>query len=113
MKNHIVRTTQITKDGLSKTSTDDKPNIDDRSDTLNSFEVKCLTAKNNGQEWVETTPEIIALMQPRGLGGSKFFCYKGVKVCEFGKSEEIQAECDIPMGKKLHGEGEAIVLSGA
>ena len=50
---------------------------------------KIAFAKNNGDEWIETTPEIIKHYNREGLGGAEYFIYSGVKVCEKGKLESI------------------------
>ena len=49
----------------------------------------------NQEEWVETSPKIIQYYNRNGLGPhAEYFNYKGVKVCEFGKSEAIQQKLD-------------------
>jgi hypothetical protein len=73
---------------------------------------KIATAKAIGQEWVETTPEIIATLQPKGLGGAKYFIYNGVKVCEMGKIDEIETECNTPLHERIHPTEHMKVISG-
>jgi hypothetical protein len=86
--------------------------VDDIKMPMSVFQELIAVAKANGQEWVETTPEIIKILQPRGMGPVNYFIYHGVKVCEIGKREEITDELSTPMGKKIHGESESTVISG-
>ena len=51
-------------------------------------------AKYTGEEWVETTPEIIAHFNPQGLGGAKHFTFENVKICEVGKLDEVLKHLD-------------------
>lgn len=85
---------------------------DTYQETMHTFMSKIATAKAMGDEWVETTPEIMKTIMPRGLGGARFFCYQGVKVCEFGKIEEIEEECNLPMHKRMHPGDKVEILSG-
>jgi hypothetical protein len=85
---------------------------DTYQETMHEFMSKIATAKAVGDEWVETTPEIIKTIQPRGLGGAKFFCYQGVKVCEIGKIEEIEHECSIPQHIRMHPDENIRIISG-
>lgn len=95
--------------------------IDDVAETMSIFQEKVALAKDlkaeGGDGWVETTPEIIAILKPRGLGvhnGApvEHFCYHGVIVCAKGKKESIQAKMDEPLNNKMHGSLEAKVVSG-
>lgn len=63
-------------------------------ETYSQFKDKIDLATIRNEEWVETSPEIIQYFNPHGLNGSNYFVYKGIKVCEFGKSEEIQDKMD-------------------
>lgn len=81
---------------------------------MSDFLAKVATAKAEAQragevQWVETSPEIIAYLNPRGLGGAKHFAYQGVLVCEHGKREEIEADMETPLAHKLHGKQEGAV----
>lgn len=69
---------------------------------------KISHAKAQGDDWVETSPEVIAHYNPRGLGGARHFCFQGVLVCEHGQSEAIQKDMDTPLALKLHGPQEGI-----
>lgn len=75
---------------------------------LSEFLAKVAAAKAEGTEWVETSPEVIAHFNPRGLGGAKHFCFQGVLVCAHGQSEAIQKDMDTPLSVKLHGPDEGI-----
>lgn len=68
-------------------------------------ELELATTKE--EQWVETTPEVIAKLNRNGLGGAKYFIYKGVKVCEYGKVEEIIAEEDTPVSDRVMGVAQA------
>ena len=94
--------------------------IDDTAETMSVFQEKVALAVDmkaeGGDGWVETTPEIIAVLKPRGLGmhngaAVEHFCYHGVIVCEKGKKESIQEKMDEPMNNRLHGKNEARVVS--
>ena len=79
---------------------------------MSDFIEKHAAAQALGDMWVETTPEIIALLQPRGLGGAKFFCYKGVKVCAHGDMEGIIADEDKTVHDRMHPDTQVKVISG-
>lgn len=103
MKNGL--SSPIPKDKLS-TSED----VDDTRETVYTFLDKVSRAKMEGDEWIETTPEIIHHYNRSGLNGAKFFIYDGVKVCENGMREKIETDMNEAMGIKIHGTGEAKVL---
>lgn len=66
---------------------------------LADFDFNINDALNNGTEWVETTAEVISYKNAKQKikpGPDDFFIMNGVKVCEVGKSEEIQAKMDAP-----------------
>lgn len=94
-----------------------KDDVDDTRMSMSEFQELIAVAKAEQSEWVETTAEIIKILQPRGLGKNhgienKFFIYSGIKVCEYGKIDEIESECNEPMNNRLHGTAEARVVSG-
>lgn len=107
----------ITKDGLSATSPSASKEasdpIDNTKERMSDFIEKHSIALANGDEWCETTPEIIKLLQPRGMGGAKYFCYKGVKVCEYGKIDEIEAQESKTVHDRMHPDSKTVVISGA
>lgn len=76
---------------------------------MSAFLDAIAVARAEGAEWVETTAEIIAHYNPRGLGGAKHFCFQGVKVCERGKRDAIEKEMDAPLAQRLHGAQEGVV----
>lgn len=65
--------------------------LDDKKETISMFKDKIDNAKIVGDEYVETSEEIIKYFNPRGLNGADYFFYQGIKVCLPGKIEEIQA----------------------
>lgn len=67
---------------------------------------KIAQAKMEGADSVETSPEIIAHFNRRGLNGAKYFIMDGIKVYPTGKTEEIEAEEDMPISQKVFGPSE-------
>lgn len=67
--------------------------IDDTSETVNSFLDKVAVAQTQGQEWVETTPEVFKHFM-RNDPNSKFFHYgnPSVKVCRIGDRAGIEKD---------------------
>lgn len=121
MNNPTAQQTPITSDGLSSSTRSAKaakttaPDVDDKREVVSDFLAKVASAKARAQAektkvapWVETTPEIIAHFNPRGLGGAKYFTYDGVIVCERGQREAIQAELAKTLAEKLHGPQEGV-----
>lgn len=104
MKNQTVHNTPTTKNGTYNNS----QSVDDVKETVNGFLDKVACAKLAGDEWVETTQDVIRHFNRNGMNGAKFFIYNGLKVCEFGKIEEIEAEMNEPVGRKIHGSSELI-----
>jgi hypothetical protein len=107
---------------LESSSKEEKPAkkakpVDDTAESMSEFQEKVAIAQAQGDKWVETSPEIMKILRPRGLGvvhgiPVEHFCYHGVLVCEFGKSEEIEDKMNEPMTNKLHGKNEARIVSG-
>lgn len=62
----------------------------EQRDTINSFFDKIHLATINEEEWVEISPEIIKHYNKQGLGRSGYFIFQGIKVCEYGKKDELQ-----------------------
>ena len=95
---------------------------DEYTENMSIFQEKiaiaqAALAEKEGDGWVETTPEIIKILKPRGLGehnGSpvKHFSYHGILVCEYGQKEKLLAEFDEPLNNRKHGTMEATVISG-
>lgn len=78
----------------------------DVKETLGQFLTRIAEAKVLGHEWLETTPEIIAQIMPKGTGPAGYFVYQNVKVCEHGKSQQIENnEHETVQDKNLKGEG--------
>lgn len=70
-------------------------------------------ARANGDEWVETTPDIIEHFYPQFNDPKKprYFIYRGIKVCEMGQSEKLQEEITTPYYARL-GMNEGMVEGG-
>lgn len=83
---------------------------------MSQFNAVVDVAKLQGQEWVETTADIIKHFQPHGMGGQEYFCYKGIKICEGipgkpgEKSAALEEKLEMQMGALVHGEGEGVLL---
>lgn len=90
--------------------------IDDTKHTVNTFQDLISQATLNGDEWVETSPEIIRHYNRNGLGKTadgvaiRFFIYNGIKVCPFGEQESIEAEMNRSVNSKVHGPSETVQL---
>lgn len=85
------------------------PNMNDHHETMSSFLDKIHQAKVNEQEWIETTPEMIAYLNKSGLNGAFHFIYNGIKVAPTGKSQEIQEYLDRDLNAEKHGAKEGRV----
>lgn len=60
-----------------------------QKDTLTSFQAKIDDAMLQGNEWVETSDDIINYYNKAGLKGQEYFIFRGIKVTQFGKSEDL------------------------
>jgi hypothetical protein len=69
--------------------------------TLTEFMDAVMEAKLTGQEWIEVSPKIIQYYNKNGLGSAKYFIFQGIKVCNYGESEKIQAEMEMSWEDKL------------
>lgn len=78
-------------------------------ETISMFEGKIAHAKHNGDEWIETSPEVISYFNRKGLGGNEYFMYKDIKVCEYGKRDKIIDRENISMDQRLHGSSEGVI----
>lgn len=78
-------------------------------DKMSAFQATVKAAKMQGVESLEATDEIIQYLNPTGLNGAKFFIYDGIKVFPVGKTDEIEAEMNESLYKKLHGENTAFI----
>lgn len=94
------------------TETQDKIGASAHEETMSEFLSKVAVAQASGEEWVETSPEIINYINRKGLGGSEYFTYgnPGVKVCEYGKSEAIEKKESEQIGHRTFGKEEGTVL---
>lgn len=81
----------------------DPHGIDDTRETVNEFMGKIAVAQSQGLESIETTNEMIAHFNKKGLNGGKYFIYGGIKVYPLGKTEEIEEDEQTPLTEKLHG----------
>ncbi len=97
------------------------PNVqvvrDDTRLLVSEFMDSIAIAKTNGDEWVETSPEIIRHYNRKGMGinpltgkQNEFFLFDGIKVCPIGRIHAIEEEMDKQMNIRMHGEKEGIIL---
>ena len=79
-------------------------------ETLTEFQAKIDHALIQGDEWVETTPEIIKYYNRNGLGKhSEYFIYKNIKVCLNGQGDRIREQLETQIGNLVYGKDEARV----
>ena len=76
---------------------------------LGAFELQVKHAKQMGEEWVETSPEIIKYLVPQGIEKEGHFIYNSVYVCEFGKKDAAIAKMSEDLNAKIHGAGEGVL----
>jgi hypothetical protein len=77
-------------------------------ETLSEFKAKLDHAKMNGDEWVETTRQIIDYYNRRSpVPQGWFYVHEGIRVCEQGHREKILEKENEQMDKRLHGVQEA------
>lgn len=81
------------------------------TETLSAFQMKISLAELAGDEWVETTPDVINLVC-KGLKDQRYFTYgrKGIKVCAYGDREKIEEAERIQLGESIFGTQEGKVL---
>lgn len=90
-----------------------KLGLNETEETLNQFYSKIHRATIEGQEWIETSKEIIDHFNKGGLGPhAEYFIFQSVKVTEFGKSQRLKEELERPLGQILYGDDEAKVIQG-
>lgn len=82
--------------------------VKEQGDTLHEFRDKVSAAQMSGDQWVETSADVIKYFHPRGLGQAKYFWYgsPGVRVCLFGDRQEIEERESKDLMEILHGPGE-------
>lgn len=87
--------------------------INTEDETLGEFVGKHAAAQAQTQEWVETSKKNMnSLMEPKKWEHIGYFCYKGVKVCPFGKTEEIELAQSKTVHDRMHPEAKTTVISG-
>lgn len=84
--------------------------VDDTpKEKVSDFIGRIEEAKQTGEEWIETSPEIIQFYNRRGLNGGKYFIFQGIKVCEHGMKDKIVEEENTPISMRVFGKAEAPV----
>lgn len=101
--------------------------LDDVTVTLSEFHAAIDHALMAGDEWLETSEPIIRYYNkntlcPKGQpelpmnmpgkpGCPFYFIYKNIKVCMFGKSQEIEHYESIPQEERIFGKESGIVVN--
>ena len=76
-------------------------------ETIHTFFDKIHKATIDGEEFVETSDEIIKHYNKNGLGpNANYFIFQGIKVCPFGQLESIREELERPLALIIHGDTE-------
>ena len=73
---------------------------------------KIARAKQEGNEFIETTPEMIQFYNRGGLNGAQYFIYNGIKVFPTGMAEKILNKEGEQMGRRIHGAQEGLASGG-
>lgn len=66
-------------------------------------------AKQNEEEWIEASPDIIHHYNRRGMNGAKYFIYAGIKVCGIGELEKILGAEHLQPDQIVHGKTESVI----
>lgn len=78
---------------------------------LAKFEANIAAAKHTHEEWVEAPKDIIDYYNRNGLGGARYFIYKGVKVCESGQLDSVTDDLSTQTLHRTFGKSEGTVIS--
>jgi hypothetical protein len=71
--------------------------------TLDQFHTAIAEAQLAGDEYIEAPLEIILKHNKKGLNGSAFFIYKGIKVYPEGQALELEKKQNADLLVTLHG----------
>lgn len=92
----------------------DSPTLNTPKETMGDLAGKLEEAQSQNWEWIETTlANMCKLMPKKAWEKQGYFCHKGVKVCEFGKKEEIEERESKTVHERMHPEEKTVVISGA
>jgi hypothetical protein len=85
---------------------EDAPDLENES--VGDFVGRIATAQLDGKDTgevptIEASEKIIKHFNRKGLGGSDYFIYQGVKVYPLGKTEEIEERESVSADEKMHG----------
>lgn len=78
-------------------------------ETLNEFFGKIHRATINGEQWVETSDEIIRHYNKNGLGKAGYFHFQNIMVCPYGQKEKLIQGLSRQLGEIIYGASEAKV----
>lgn len=112
-KSSAKETKSFTEEDIKKLIAEQIKPADDTKERMSDLIQKVAEAKAAGEMWVETTADNIRLLQPKGLNGAKYFCWQGVKVCEFGKIDEIERDESMTVHDRMHPNSGTKIISGA
>jgi hypothetical protein len=79
-----------------------------QNESVGDFIGRIATAQLDGKDTgeiqsIEASEKIIKHFNRKGLGGSEYFIYQGVKVYPLGKTEEIEERESISADERMHG----------
>jgi len=80
-----------------------KSELNPDQESLATFENKITRAASQGMQWIETSSEVMDIMfisKERGYPHG-YAIYRGIKVCEYGKTGEIEQAMAISCDEKL------------
>jgi len=83
---------------------------DKMQETLTEFEHRVAQAQLNGERHIEASREIIDYFNKNHRVSCDNFSYRGLRVFETGKTQEILDREEYPMNKRLHGDQEATLV---
>lgn len=77
--------------------------IEKEIESLGDFRTRIDHAKLTGEQWVETSQQIIDFfMKKKSLGDAGYFIYDGIFVCPTGTTEECQRRMEQRAQKELY-----------
>lgn len=93
MKDPIAQPIPTTNAGISRTfSNEDRTRASNILEKKAQLESDVAAAQVLGEQWVETSLDLIKYLNPQGLGKERYFTYRNIQVCEEGKRAEIEKE---------------------
>lgn len=116
MSNPIQTTPQITKAGTGDNLQKEARNRQMKSHLIDGDAGEMMTQSESivdfmnrveltrgSDDIIEAPENIIKHFQPRGLGPSGFFTYKGLIVCPLGKRDDVETTLSLTREQIMHG----------